>query len=86
MAGTGAKLATTIATKESKNRYITPAMTAFILLISLLKPYIQSNNNPMATYICGESYFVAVISRYFATRASPAVVTKPKSGNEPYAV
>lgn len=33
----------------------------------------------MATYICGESYFVAVISRYFATEASPAVVTKPKA-------
>ncbi|EIQ29000.1 Uncharacterised protein [Shigella dysenteriae] len=72
-------LATTIATKESKNRYITPAMTAFILLISLLKSYIQTNNNPIATYIVGESYLVAVISRYLAPQASPAVATKPKA-------
>src|SRR5699024_4718596 len=79
MADTGAKIATTIATKEIKNRYITPAMAAFILLISLLKPYIQSNNNPMATYIVGESYLVAVISRYLAPQASPAVATKPKA-------
>ncbi|ODO54426.1 hypothetical protein A5N56_13035, partial [Streptococcus pneumoniae] len=79
MAYTGTKLATTIATKESKNRYITPAMAAFILLISLLKPYIQSNNNPMATYIGGESYLVAVISIYLAPKASPAVATKPKA-------
>ena len=49
------------------------------MLISLLKPYIESNNNPIATYICGESYFVAVISRYLAPQASPAVVTKPKA-------
>ena len=54
-------------------------MAVFILLISLLKPYIESNNNPIATYICGESYFVAVISRYLAPQASPAVATKPKA-------
>lgn len=66
MAYTGTKLATTIATKESKNRYITPAMAAFILLIFLLKLYIQSNNNFMATYIGSELYLVAVILRYLA--------------------